>query len=205
MNIKHAIITLAITFISPLHSFSNDEITLTTSSSDSFTLLSTRPKDDSILNAGPKPSHFTWGIDLGSGFDMSSQSLTSFDLSAGFGYRNRAIRFLGVGAGIDMMVNNSSRAYPVYGQLRTTFTSAQKFVFMEIKGGMKFLQLFNNIERKPWFASVAVGFTLASGRNFSSHITIGYSYTPLNNIILPEKSSPAKDMHEALIRLGAAF
>ncbi len=152
-----------------------------------------------------RPSKFTWGADLGSSFDMSNQGMTSFDISASFGYRNRALRFLGIGAGIDMMVNNSTRAYPVYALCRTTFTSAQKFVFLEAKAGVSFMSFYNNEQRCPIFGAIGFGFTLASGRNFSSHIILGYSYTPLRNLQMPDKIKPMTDLHQAVIRLGVAF
>lgn len=175
------------------------------------TLLSSRSQSEKTegteteIPAAQKPSKFTWGADLGSSFDLTNQGLTSFDLSACFGYRNRALRFLGVGAGIHMMISNSSRAFPVYVQCRTTFTSTQNFVFMEAKAGVSFITLYNSDTRRPLYGSLGLGFTLASGRNFSSHIILGYSFTPLRDVTAPGQTKPMRDLHEAVIRLGVAF
>lgn len=196
---------------SSLFAAKQDEIIITTVTETTTTTLlsskndSTRVELDNVAMTAAGPSHFTWGADLGSSFDLTNQEMTSFDLSACFGYRNRSLRFLGIGAGIHMMINNSSRAYPVYLQCRTTFTSTQKFIFLEAKAGVSFITLYNDITRRPLYAAVGIGFTLASGRNFSSHITLGYSFTPLNDIQLASQPKPMKDLHEAVIRLGVAF
>lgn len=174
------------------------------------TLLTTRPPQPTdTIPKKPKMvtrNRFTWGTDLGSSFDLTNQDLTSFDLSACFGLRNnRAIRFLGIGAAIHMVTNNSSRCYPVYLQFRTTFTSEQQFVFLDVKAGISFVNLYNSVNRKPLYASAGIGFTLASGRNFSSHIILGYSFTPLKGIEIPQQPHPLKDLHQAVLRLGVAF
>lgn len=173
-----------------------------------MTLLSSRQQADTVAVTMPQlpaPSKFTWGADLGSSFDLTNQGLTSFDLSACFGYRNKALRFLGIGAGIHMMISNSSRAFPVYVLCRTTLSPKSNFVFLEAKAGVSFITLYNLEPRHPLYGAVGVGFTLASGRNFSSHITLGYSFTPIRDLTAPGREQPMKDMHEAVIRLGVAF
>lgn len=211
MSMKFRFIVLILSiFLSAKVSAQDEIIIVTPGESQVATLLTTHPQSlpDSMLlfpNVPANASHFTWGADLGSSFDLTEQGLTSFDLSACFGYRNRSIRFLGVGAGIYMMLNNSSRAYPVYAQLRTTFTSRQKFVFMEAKAGVSFISLYNTYTRRPLYGALGIGFTLASGRNFSSHIIIGYSFTPLRDMISVESNHPMRDLHQAYIRFGCAF
>lgn len=173
-----------------------------------ITLLTSRPQaTDSIITPESvrHKAHFSWGAGLGSSFDLTDQALTSFDISAGFGYSYRSTRFMGLGAAIHFMINNSSRAYPVYFQYRTTFTSAQKFVFLDTKAGISFISLYDRYSRRPLYAGIGLGFTLASSRTFSSHIILDYSFTPLRNMINPETNHPLRDLHQAVIRLGCAF
>ena len=94
-----------------------------------------------------KPAHFTWGVDLGSGVDLTARDMTMFELSAGFGYKNPWIRFAGVGASILTMMNNSSRCYPVYAMLRTSFSPYFRRCFLEVKTGISFSSLLNSAHR----------------------------------------------------------
>lgn len=162
-------------------------------------------KKKDVTSISRKPNHFTWGADLGSTMDLTNQSLTSFDLSACFGYRHKAMRFIGLGAGINVMVTNASRAYPVFAQVRTTFTPQNKLIFMDVKAGIAFLNLYDTVSRKPFYGCLGVGVTLASGLNFSSHIIFSYNFMPTGNIVVPEQPRPIKPFHGAAIRLGAAF
>ena len=44
------------------------------------------------------PGHFTWGVDISSGVDLTENDMTMFSLGAGFGYRGGWLQFAGVGA-----------------------------------------------------------------------------------------------------------
>lgn len=210
-RLKAVLAICGIALVSGFRLSAQDEIIIVRANEPTITtLLSTRPQsmpDTALLPLDEvvRPSHFTWGADLGSSFDLTNQGLSSFDLSACFGYRNRALRFLGVGAGVNVMLSNSSRIYPVYAQMRTTFTSRQKFVFLDVKGGICFANYYNRYTRRPPFGSIALGFTLASGRNFSSHISVGYAFVPISEVKSPENNRVLKDLHQAVIRLGVAF
>ena len=80
--------------------------------------------------------HFTWGAQLSSGVDMTTHDMTNFSIGAEFGYKNRWLRFVGVGASIMSMMNNSSRCYPVYAMVRTSFSKYHKLCFLELRGGV---------------------------------------------------------------------
>lgn len=168
-------------------------------------------------------SHFSWGADLGTGIDLTTSDMTFVDLHAYLGYKSRAVRFVGVGAGINTMVNNSSRSYPVYAMLRTSFSATPRLCFMDLRLGAAFNNFYEFKSQTDLYASVGLGITLASGRRFSSHLIIGYTFMPVRNLtpkasanapaetpassepVIPNEPRPIPDLHYASIRIGCAF
>ncbi len=169
-------------------------------------------------------SHFTWGADLGTGIDMTTSDMTFVDLHAYLGYKSRAVRFAGIGAGINTMMNNSSRSYPVYAMLRTSFSAMPRLCFMDLRLGAAFNNFYEFKSQTDLYASVGLGITLASGRRFSSHLIIGYTFMPVRNLrpkvsaVAPPEGAdavaeplpvneprPIPDLHYASIRIGCAF
>ena len=157
------------------------------------------------VQPAPSFSHFTWGADLGSSIDMTGQEMTAFDLTANFGYKSDFIRFAGLGAGIKMMVSNSSRAYPLYAMFRSGFSSRPTFCFLEAKAGVAVMNLHEATNRTKFYGSLGVGFTLAKGSNFSSHIVLAYEFIPLKTTAGIDSSINLKDFHFASLRIGASF
>lgn len=73
------------------------------------------------------PQHgFTWGVEVGSGIDMGGDNMSTLNLAALIGYRTSWINFAGVGLGIDMMMSNSCRSFPIYGMIRSSFAEKPK-------------------------------------------------------------------------------
>ena len=127
-------------------------------------------------------SHFSWGADLGTGIDLTTSDMTSVDIHAYLGYKSNLFRFLGVGFGINTMMNNSSRAYPLYAMLRTSFSSRPRLCFLNLRLGAAF-NYFDGFEKQTdFYGSVGLGITLAAGRRFSSHLIIGYTFMPVRNM-----------------------
>lgn len=149
--------------------------------------------------------HFVWGASLGSSIDMTGQDMTAIDIDAFFGYKGDYIRFAGAGAGIRMMVSNSSRSYPVYAMLRTSFTKSPSFAYLELKGGISFTNLYTDVYQRNFVGGIAVGFTLAHSRTFSSNFSLGYEYMPLRNGTIDGSNTSFSDLHYASIRIGASF
>lgn len=149
--------------------------------------------------------HFVWGASLGSSIDMTGQDMTAVDIDAFFGYKGDYIRFAGIGAGIRMMVSNSSRSYPVYAMLRTSFTKSPSFLYLELKGGVGFTNLYTDVYQRNFIGGIAVGFTLAHSRSFSSNFSLGYEYMPLSDARIDGVDTRFSDLHYAAIRIGASF
>ncbi len=161
-------------------------------------------------------SHFSWGADLGTSIDLTTSDMTSVNLHACLGYKSRSIRFLGIGAGINTMMNNSSRSYPVYAMLRTSFSSRPRLCFMDLRLGAVFNNFYEFKNQTDLYSSMGLGITLAAGRRFSSHLVIGYTFMPVRNLEAKEAAGPADaeklpeprpvpDLHLASIRIGCSF
>lgn len=154
---------------------------------------------------GMSYSHFSWGADIGSSIDMTSQDMAAFDICAHFGYKSHFVRFAGIGAGIKSMVSNSSRSYPIYALFRSGFSSKPTLCFLDLKVGVSISDLHNTYSHTGLYGAIGLGFTLAKGKNFSSHITVGYEFIPLDNIENGNGVSQINNLHSALIRIGASF
>ncbi len=150
-------------------------------------------------------SHFAWGADIGSGIDMTGNDMTSIDLNAFFGYKNQFIRFLGVGAGIDMMISNGSSAYPLYAMFRSGFSNRPTFLFLDARAGCSINNIQGYDSKTNFFGSLGIGFTLARGKNFSSHIILSYNFMPIGNLKADETVTHFDDLHYAALRIGASF
>lgn len=194
---------LAATPLSAQDNISTVVVTTTTTTVDQ--------PSDAGQEAPPVPAdtpfgrHFVWGASLGSSIDMTGQDMTAIDIDAFFGYKGDYIRFAGLGAGIKMMVSNSSRSYPVYAMLRTSFTKSPSFLYLEVKGGIGFNNLYTDVYQRNFIGGIAVGFTLAHSRTFSSNFSLGYEYMPLSNGTIDGIDTPFNDLHYAAIRIGASF
>lgn len=126
-------------------------------------------------------SHFTWGATAGGTIDLTGQDLTSIDISAGLGYKNDFIKFLGAGATVKMMTTTSSRAYPVYAMFRSGFSSRPTLCFLELRCGCTIFNLEGAPTQTDIYAGAALGITLAKGKHFASHISIGYEFSPVKD------------------------
>lgn len=151
-------------------------------------------------------NHFTWGVGLGSGVDLTAHDMTMFEISACFGYKNEWIRFAGIGAGIMSMMNNSSRCYPVYGMVRTSFSPYHRLCFLEAKAGASFSSFLSYGSQTNFYGSLGFGLTLAHSRKFTSHVVLRGVIMPLNSVTLTD-GMKALDytLAYAAIGLGCAF
>ncbi len=125
-------------------------------------------------------THFAWGADVSSSIDLTGQDLSSFNIAAAFGYKNKAFQLAGAGCQIDMAVGNSCRMYPIYAIMRTSFTSRPSRCFMEVKAGYAFNRMARNQKCDGIYASASWGINLAMGRNYRSFIIVGYTYRQLS-------------------------
>lgn len=178
--------------------------TSTSSTSTTTTTTTTKLPYDAFAENGAL-GHFTWGVNLDSGVDLTSHDMTMFELGGCVGYKNRWFRFLGVGASIMSMMNNSSRCYPVYGLIRTSFSPYHRFCFMEVRAGVSFNSMANSPSQSDLYGSLGVGFTLAHSRKFTSHLVLRATYMPLKSVEVEGVRQLTYDLAYASIGIGCAF
>ncbi len=159
----------------------------------------------------PVPAHevkgsFAWGAETGGSIDMSSNDMSSIDISAYFGYKRGGIKFIGIGAAMDIMVSNSARSFPIYLGFKTNFRRRQSLVFMDLRIGFAENYLPNDYQQAGAYSFLGLGINLARGRKFSSYTLIGYTYKGFQDI---ETSAgeiiKLGDLHMASLRLGITF
>lgn len=143
----------------------------------------------------PVTSHFAWGGSLGSTVDLSGQDLSAIDLDFHVGYRWRWIKFAGAGVGAQMMVSNGSRAFPLYAQFRTNFSPKRTLVFWDLKLGVSVNYIEGYANSTGEYASTGIGFNVARGLRYTTHILLNYTYQKL----------PSKPLNGVTLTIGVTF
>lgn len=147
------------------------------------------PENDKVV------SHFAWGASTGASVDMSGHDMSAIDIDLIAGYRGGWVKFAGVGVGAEMMINNGSRAFPLYGELRTNFMRRPSLLFWDLKVGVS-LNYLDDYDQKPGqFISSGVGFKLARGERYSAHMLLAYTY---------HRAAPS-DLHSVGLTIGVVF
>ena len=150
-------------------------------------------------------SHFAWGAEIGGGIDMTSNDMSSINLDAYFGYRNSWIDVIGVGAEVDMMVNNSVRSFPVYAMFRTGFSRRPTILFMDLRAGIAFNNMTNSSQQTSAYVSPGIGVNLAGGKTFQSYLTLSYVYNGMKPFVLGDRRIDVDPLSMACVRLGIRF
>lgn len=163
-----------------------------------------------LLTAGAQtddksPRHgFTWGAEVGSGIDMGGDNMSTINIAALIGYRTSWINFAGVGLGIDMMMSNSCRAYPVFGMIRSSFAEKPKLFFAEMRAGVAFNQATNVPDRTNLFLQPGAGIYLATGKTFASYLLLSYTYNAMT-FYGDKKDTLVHGLNMATLSIGVTF
>ena len=153
----------------------------------------------------PSRAHVAWGAEFSSTIDMSGNEMSSIDFNVFAGISYKWLSLFGVGAGADIMVSNSNRTYPIFAVFRTDFSKLVKVVFLDLRGGVALNFIEKHGRQTGAYASPSIGFNLATGANFRSYITVGYTYLARRDIVHGEEIIPNPSLSMATIRLGLAF
>lgn len=204
------------------------------SDSVSAALTSATIPDKAPVKIGDQTNlgHFTWGLDAGTAADLTANDMTSINITGYAGYKGSWIRFAGIGAAINTMISNSSRSYPLYAMLRTSFSRRPQLCFMDLRVGISINHILTYPSQTDFYGSIGIGVTLAHGRKFSSHIILSYDFVPVKSFTLYreiEETTPNPgeifegdeatttttklepyrrsfpDLHYASIRIGCSF
>lgn len=152
-----------------------------------------------------RPLRFAWGAELNGGVEMSEHDMSTIGIGANFGLEYKWLRFLGVGAEADIMVDNSSRVFPLSVIFRTDFSQRRRLCFLDLRGGVALTYFKNEKQSTQGYGSASVGFTLASGRTFASYLSVGYSYIGRDRCMQRGTEHDCRGMSYATIRLGISF
>lgn len=161
--------------------------------------------EDSIDNSNGRPLRFVWGAGIDGGVEMSGHDMSTLGIDATFGMQYKWIRFFGVNAEADIMVSNSARTFPLTLNFRTDFSSRQRLLFADLRGGIALNYYDGNTQETQPYASGGIGITLATGRTFSSHLIVGYTYLGRNECYVGNRGRKCPGMSYASIRLGVQF
>lgn len=165
----------------------------------------------SCLVTGAQPAsdnrrlRFAWGAGMVGNIEMSEHDMSAIGIDASFGMEWRWIRFLGVNAEADIMVNNSSRIFPLTLNFRTDFCQKPQLLFMDIRGGVAISSMAGFKQETQPYGSAGLGITLAKGHDFSSHIILAYTYLMRDQCYHGQTLRNCPGMQFATMRLGVKF
>lgn len=180
-------------------------VTLIAVSAQSHASLSPSDTITTTVQNQARPLHFTWGADIGTAVDMSGHNMSALGISAMFGMEWKWIRFLGLGAEADVMVSNSSRTFPISLIFRTDFSQRQRLLFIDLRGGVAPSYLEHDRQETVPYISGGLGITLATGRKFSSHLTLSYTYLGQKECYNGDYLRDCPGISFIQLRLGIAF
>lgn len=147
---------------------------------------------------------FTWGAEVGSGIDMGGDNMSTLNISALIGYRTSWINFAGIGLGIDMMMSNSCRSFPICGIIRSSFARDPKLFFAEMRAGVAMNQATNVPDRTNLFLQPGAGIYLATGNTFASYLMLSYTYNDMT-FFGDKKDTLVHGLNMATISIGVTF
>lgn len=134
------------------------------------------------LSLADDSSHprFTWGAETGTGIDMGGDNMSTLNLRATAAYSGPWLELAGIGAGVDMVMSNSTRSFPIYAILRSSFTRRPSLLFAEMRAGIAVNQVPYFHDRTNCFLQPGVGIHLATGSTFSSYLALSYTYNSMS-------------------------
>lgn len=147
---------------------------------------------------------FVWGAELGPAIDLCGDDMSTIDIGAHFGFSNAFIDFAGVGAGINMMMSNASRMFPLYAVFRSSFSKKKKMIFADVRAGCAIANAYGTNSQTVVYASPGVGFNLAGGKTFQSYITVHYVYCGMRFPALME-GNEVMGVNQIALRIGVTF
>lgn len=156
-------------------------------------------------NTSSSPSRkFTWGAEAGTGIDMGGDNMSTLNLRATVAYSGPYLELAGIGAGVDMVMSNSTRTFPIYAIVRSSFARAPKLLFAELRGGIAVSQVPSFADQTKPFIQPGVGIHLATGATFSSYLTLSYTYNGFS-FYGDKADTLIRGLNLATIAIGVTF
>lgn len=148
---------------------------------------------------------FSWGVDVGSSIDLTSQDMSSINADAYLGLRTPYTDIVGFGAGIHTMVGNSSFTYPIYALVRTSFAEKPRLCFLDLRLGLTLNNFFDSSSKPSIYVNPALGVHLKRGNSYLSYLALGYEYNSANSPVNPDTGKSLKPISMVNVRLGISF
>lgn len=147
-------------------------------------------------------SHFGWGAEAGTSIEITGHDMSTLNFDGYFGYKNSFIQMAGVGAGVHVMVSNSTRSFPLYAIFRTNFRSQPTLCFADLRAGIVVDNMTDNTTQYRPYVNPSLGFNLARGKTFCSYITIGYLFNGMKSC---STRAIAGGLHFFNVKIGISF
>ena len=147
---------------------------------------------------------FTWGAEAGTGIDMGGDNMSTLNLRATIAYSGPYLELAGIGAGVDMVMSNSTRSFPLYAVVRSSFSRSPRLLFAELRGGIAVSQVPSMADQTKPFIQPGIGIHLATGASFSSYLTLSYTYNGLS-YYGDKADSFIRGINLATIAIGITF
>lgn len=161
-----------------------------------------------LIEDGDRPlseTHFTWGGEIGASVDLGGNDMSTFDVDVMFGYKNKIIKTLGVGAGIHRAFGQGSNFVPVYAVIRMYFSPDHKLFFLNLKGGYSFNSFSEHGSQNGLKGCIGIGCNLSQGRKANSHLILSCGYFRLDKQMIAANGDLVRDIFLGKITLGVNF
>ena len=165
-------------------------------------------RNDSIQSAKPKVKKMSpvrWGLELGTGLDLSGTDLSTFNFDIVIGYRNSFINVLGIMAGIHKSLGSHDSFIPLKVVFRSSFTKRPSLAFFHISAGYS----FNTVSSSPMFGditgTIGCGFNLVQRPKFQSNIMLGLGFRHFNERHRALSNLPKNNTGFAQISFGISM
>lgn len=147
---------------------------------------------------------FVWGAEVGTGIDMGSDDMSTLNVEGAIGWRNSWIRMLGIGAGIDVAMSNSTRCFPIYAIFRSSFFKTPILLFGDLRVGIAHNQTDGVPDRTNFFIRPGLSIELAKGKTFCSYLSLAYTY---NSITFQgdKAETLVHGLNQATVSIGVMF
>lgn len=137
---------------------------------------------------------------------MGCDGMSTVNIDAYFGLKCPYLEMAGIGAGINVPVNNRNRTFPVYGIIRSSMSRDRQRVFGELRAGCVVNDRQNAKSTCDFYCSPGIGFRLAHSSAYSSYLILGYIYNGMHGTGYADSEKiDIEGVNMAVLRLGICF
>lgn len=151
-------------------------------------------------------SHFSWGAEVGSSIDLTSQDLSTFDIDAQIGYKNSIIKLIGVGAGIHRGFHTGTNFIPVYLVFRSSFRRKPSLFFLNLQAGYSFYSISHAKSQGDLTGSLGLGINLSKSSSANSFVILSANYQRFSNsTVIANSMLEDNNVFFAKLAIGVSF